>query len=357
MEQKLKIEANQAQKDLGPYAEPSSPDFNHTNSPTNELTELSNHSSCRIVDGLLSHSGIDKRVTSTAADGESEGYFDLPCKPQPIQREIQLSQSSVLRTIQPPKAFNFSHSVPDDFLGEGKARLENRNKSASEDRVVQPQPITTGLSPAVSDEGCSANGTTKVEEVKIKAEIKFNSEASHRDNDVSENFSCALNKNRHFSSSGIKGYEIISSFTPDIPVDKQDNLIGHILDPMRQALVGRIMVVFWLVFNHSWAARITQRQGDSSSTSEESKDGDQPVEKSSVTTSQQKRKRSLDDGSADESDNKKTRRQPVDTRPASKLTSPARFACPFRKHDSQKYSIHSHWVCAITSWDTISRVK
>ncbi|KAH8780531.1 hypothetical protein F5882DRAFT_259698, partial [Hyaloscypha sp. PMI_1271] len=33
------------------------------------------------------------------------------------------------------------------------------------------------------------------------------------------------------------------------------------------------------------------------------------------------------------------------------------FACPFRKHDPQKYSIHSHRVCALTSWDTIARVK
>jgi hypothetical protein len=34
-----------------------------------------------------------------------------------------------------------------------------------------------------------------------------------------------------------------------------------------------------------------------------------------------------------------------------------KLACPFRKHDRLKYSLHDFPVCALSSWDTIARLK
>jgi uncharacterized C2H2 Zn-finger protein len=33
------------------------------------------------------------------------------------------------------------------------------------------------------------------------------------------------------------------------------------------------------------------------------------------------------------------------------------FACPFRKHDRDKYDIHKHSVCAMSSWKSVARLK
>ncbi|KAE9374964.1 hypothetical protein N431DRAFT_406034 [Stipitochalara longipes BDJ] len=126
---------------------------------------------------------------------------------------------------------------------------------------------------------------------------------------------------------------------------------------MRQALVERIMDEFYLIFNQNWAARITKCPGGCSPTSGDGKDCGIPLDKVSLPTSQQKRQRSYDEDSADENDNKKPRRQRVGLRLPSELNNPARFACPFRKHDPQKYSMYGHRVCALTGWDTIARVK
>jgi hypothetical protein len=302
---------------------------------------------------------IDKQATSTPAEGKNQWHFDTPDEPRYILRGIHMPQPSYLRATTPPKAFfAFSHTTKDDFLDECKPCLYSTNRS-SEDRGEQPQPIKTGLSPvlAVFDEGRSANDTTKVEEVKIKVELDCHPEVSHQDEDVSEDDSCASDKTEIFGSSYMKACNAILRSELDRQGDEQDDLILPILDPMRQALVERIMDEFYLIFNQDWAARITQCPGGCSSTSGDGKDRGALGDKVSLPTPQQKRQRSHDEDSADESGNKKPRRQRGGPRPPSELNNLARFACPFRKHDPQKYSIHGHRVCALTSWDTIARVK
>jgi hypothetical protein len=295
---------------------------------------------------------------------EKQWSFEVPDKPlfitahETFPLELRMPQPSYLRATKPLKAFEFSHATSVDFLDECKPRLHNTN-NASEYRGEQPQPIKTGLSPVITvfDEGRSANNTTKVEEVKIKIEIDYDPEVSHQDQDVSEDDSCASDKPELFSSSYMKAFNAILKSALDKQEDKQDDIILPILDPMRQALVERIMDEFYLIFNQDWAARITQCPEGCSSTSGDGKGRGTPVDKVSLPTSQRKRQRSHDEDSADESGNKKSRRQHGGPRPPSELNNLARFACPFRKHNPQKYNIYSHRVCALTSWDTIARVK
>jgi hypothetical protein len=306
-------------------------------------------------------SRIDKQ-TSTPAESKINWHFDTPDEPQYILMGLDMPQPSYMRATK-PKTFEFSHTtVPDfsedDFLDKCKP-YRHRTNSASEDRGEQPQPIETGLSPvlAVFDEERSANDSTKVEEVKIKVEIDCHPEVNHEDEDVSEGDSCSSYKTELFGSSYMKACNAHLKSVLDREEDEQDDLTLSILDPMWQALVGRIMEEFYLILNQDWAAQVTQRPGGCSSTSGDGKDCGTLVDKVSLPTSQQKRQRSYNEDSADESGNRKPRKQRGGPRLPSERSIPARFACPFRKHNPQKYGIYSHRVCALTSWDTIARVK
>ena len=255
------------------------------------------------------------------------------------------------------KTFQFSHTTAADFT-EVKERLHNTD-SCSEDDDEQPQSIKRDLSPVLAkvDERHGAGHTTKVEGVKIKVEIDYHSSPGCQEEAISEDSSYASDTAELFSGSYMNSSDAIPMSTIDRPKDIQDDHILPILGLMRQALVERIMDEFWIVFNQDWATGITQHSGGSP-TSVDSNDRVTSAEKESFSSSQQKRQRSDKEDSPDESGNKKPRRQGGHgPRPSSRLTDLARFACPFRKHDPQKYSIHSHRVCALTSWDTIARVK
>lgn len=140
--------------------------------------------------------------------------------------------------------------------------------------------------------------------------------------------------------------------------EDQAQIKSQVLDPMRQALVERIMDEFRVLYNHSWTCKTTQCTTNSSPTTKHIKqDGSTGDSESppSSPASYPKRPRSRDEESADEDGNRRHRKQ--GRRPASSLADSPQFSCPFRKHDPEKYNIHSHRVCALTGWDTIARVK
>lgn len=256
-----------------------------------------------------------------------------------------------------PKKFQFSHTTVADFT-EDKECLHNI-AICSEDNGEQSQSIKTDLSPVLAevDERHDAGHTTQVEGVKIKVEIECHSGLGLQEEIMSEDSGCASDTAELFSGSYMNSSDAIPMSTKDRPKDVKDDHILPILDPMRQALVERIMDEFWIVFSQDWATGVTQHSGGSP-TSVDSKDRDTSTEKESFSSSPQKRQRSDKEDSPDESGNKKPRRQGGHgPRLSGGLADLARFACPFRKHDPQKYSIHSHRVCALTSWDTIARVK
>jgi hypothetical protein len=270
------------------------------------------------------------------------------------------SRSDQLATSRPveKKTFQFSHTTPADFLEECKPRF-SITKSDSVDRDEEPQRIKTERSSVLAafDEGTSENDPMKVEEVKLTAETDCHPEGRHLEEDLSEDDSCASDETEHFDNLHLNSRNVLLGSPFDSQEEEQDNLVLPILDSMRQALVERIMDEFYLIFNQNWEAQITQCPAEYSSTSRGGKGSRKLVDNTSTPSSQQKRQRSQDEDSADESGSKKPRRRRGGPRPPSELDSLSRFACPFRKHDPQRYNIHSHRVCALTSWDTIARVK
>ncbi|KAH7333071.1 hypothetical protein BKA65DRAFT_39218 [Rhexocercosporidium sp. MPI-PUGE-AT-0058] len=132
----------------------------------------------------------------------------------------------------------------------------------------------------------------------------------------------------------------------------------QVLDPMRQALVERIIEEFSITYDQNWMCQTTQCGGGHPPTTKQLADcgstGDIRLSPNSQNSCF-KRQRNQDEDSADEDENRRQRKQ--GRRPANELSDSRRFSCPFRKHNPQKYSIHSHRVCALTGWDTIARVK
>jgi hypothetical protein len=135
-----------------------------------------------------------------------------------------------------------------------------------------------------------------------------------------------------------------------------EKIVAGVLDPMRMALVDRVMDEFWVMFNQGWSSNFAQHAGNSSGTSRLSN----PDETSDVTDSRQPsgRKRQRDDEDpGDESGDRNSR--PPGKRPSGGKDSEEsiKFACPFRKHNPRKYNIYSHRTCTLSHWDTIARLK
>jgi hypothetical protein len=197
---------------------------------------------------------------------------------------------------------------------------------------------------------------TKTKDVQIKLETDCEAEINHMVDDLLGNDSSISEKGQLNEASFMKACSTLRS-TPDITKEKHDNLIRPVINPMQQALVERIVDEFYILLDQNWEAQIKKCPGGCLSSSGNGKGRSGSVDRASVPNSQNKRQRIPDQDSGDESNNKKPRRPGGTQQSSGNLNRPARFACPFRKHDPQKYNIHSHRVCALTSWDTIARVK
>ena len=134
--------------------------------------------------------------------------------------------------------------------------------------------------------------------------------------------------------------------------------VSIIQDQMRQRLVDRVMQEFWLIFDREWSNGFKECAGASPYSGSSGSAKNQTDSAASSSHGPQKRLR--DDGDGDPPDKcKDNNRGPPQMRHGLTSTSGSdlRYACPFRKHDSQQYSIYSHRVCALSHWETIARVK
>ena len=128
---------------------------------------------------------------------------------------------------------------------------------------------------------------------------------------------------------------------------------------VRQAFVDEIMTTFQ-TFNPRWAADFTSNtgSGDNPSTSTTtSKSNKQSGSNSS--SSNNGRKRSWDNEDEPPADGNDRPPNPfrLNSQRPQDLQLGLKLACPFRKHDSEKYNLHDYRVCATKPWDSISRLN
>jgi hypothetical protein len=133
------------------------------------------------------------------------------------------------------------------------------------------------------------------------------------------------------------------------------------LSPMKSRLIEKLMLDFWAIFDSSWPRSMRQHGSSGQSTVSTTPPECGTTSRDSSSVRYGKRRRS-DDGEDEESDDhheRRRKRAPVDKLPAVQEDDPLarQFACPFRKHEPRKYSIHKWPRCAEKPQKTIARLK
>jgi hypothetical protein len=149
------------------------------------------------------------------------------------------------------------------------------------------------------------------------------------------------------------GEDVCEKLDPDMNSEK---IVADVLDPMRMALVDRVMEEFWVMFNQGWSSNFTQHAGNSSGTSQSSNAENANHDKDARHLSRRKRQRD-DDDPGDQNGDRNSNPPGKRSSGGKNSEESIKFACPFRKHNPRKYNIYSHRTCTLSHWDTIARLK
>ena len=142
-----------------------------------------------------------------------------------------------------------------------------------------------------------------------------------------------------------------------IDSERKGSIVLPVLTRMEQRLVDTIMTEFWIIFNQQWVSTLRQCTGTPETTPPKT---DLPTSSTKPSSNNKSLKHSREDD-GNESSDEHYGRNPKQPRKSSSNPgsdgSSTKFACPCRKHDPRKYCIR-HWrVCALTSFDSVARVK
>jgi len=144
----------------------------------------------------------------------------------------------------------------------------------------------------------------------------------------------------------------------DDSYQKMANATSPTLSLRQKDVVDDVMEEFWAMFKGRGATGTVQGTTNSSSAAEGK--GKQTLQASGNSTSSSisSRKRQNEDRDESFEDRDGAPRRPRKCPPPPDPAKDAsKFACPFRKHDPEKYSIHSHRVCSLTPWGSLARLK
>jgi hypothetical protein len=137
--------------------------------------------------------------------------------------------------------------------------------------------------------------------------------------------------------------------------------LGLVLDPSKLSIFNQAMHRFWEFFNPKLNAGISWRAGGTEAhRSSSSFTGGRSFQQQALSQSTI-RKHEHQDDEVDNLSDEGNRRPPK--RPKSDFLSQVdgdtslKFACPFRKHNPRKYNMHQYKSCALSSFESIARVK
>ena len=133
-----------------------------------------------------------------------------------------------------------------------------------------------------------------------------------------------------------------------------------LLTPLKEKLVDSIMREFWIIFNQDWRTNLRKHPGGSSqSRSSPAAQRNHKPERASTSRRRKRGREDDGDGSSDDNNGRSPKRPKAYSSPPQELNERSKFACPYHKHDPQKYCHQNRrWrSCALTPLDTIARVK
>lgn len=138
--------------------------------------------------------------------------------------------------------------------------------------------------------------------------------------------------------------------------------VNAAVDLLNRALVERTMAAFWVMYDQTWTAKVASHAGAEhnsyfNSGSISNSTSAKLAENNVSSTTNRKRSRESDDGSTSDGDDNGSEHPRPNPGKRQAKENQLRQACPFRKHDPSKFSLHDYPICALSSWNTISRVK
>jgi len=141
-----------------------------------------------------------------------------------------------------------------------------------------------------------------------------------------------------------------------------DLLMDQVLTPLKQAMVERVMKEFWVIFNQEWSVSVRKCAAAPTSTSSPaSSSSAKPTSTETgqrASTNKEKRPRQGDENhNSDEEDEEDSKRPKKSSLCPPERKGIAKFACPYRKYNPQRYCIRNWRVCALTGLDNVARVK
>ena len=126
-------------------------------------------------------------------------------------------------------------------------------------------------------------------------------------------------------------------------------------------MIDRVMEEFWSVFGNDWdmlpsvdspgEANESNREGHIVATVEHGHSAYQPRRNAL------KRERDNDGDVPDDDEDDRRQHFSKAGGTGQPNKEPVRFSCLFRKHDPLSFSIHTHKICALSPWPSISRLK
>jgi len=338
---------------LNPHTEASkkgmSPPVSSSKSPVRlrYLLPLVDHS-------LFSESNEISPVVSKASTSSPTSILDNMVGPVKIGLTFNLESADLLSPIQTdPIAKSEAFDVPEKSANV----LEQGSEDAETDSALTRDELETlAEQPDIREINKSIHIVSLFSEfpIGICSRESFNTIEGGVDGYQTTSESCSGESDETASSSGI--YQELCDVT-EAGTDGFQEVVGSALDPMRQALVDRVIEEFWAIFNQSWDTGFRECARESSSSSPGLPNGAiHPVSESSSPPGRRKRRRGDDDRPDDKND-RDSRNPEGSAGPSNGPEDSTRFACPFRKHNSRLYSVYSHPVCSLSHWETIARVK
>lgn len=168
------------------------------------------------------------------------------------------------------------------------------------------------------------------------------------------------------SISGDGAYYILSDPCHGARHDGGDQTYSNkiTLSHSKQTSVNRIMDEFYVIFNQEWTASLKKATGPSASASSplESRPSGSSVTKDSSSGQSRKRRLGGDESSPHDDENNPKKPKPSSP-PSETPLSGFQFACPYYKHDPEKYGLNhessnpAYRSCALKKFVSIARMK
>jgi hypothetical protein len=222
-----------------------------------------------------------------------------------------------------------------------------------------------------SDLGCletlsepEAISSTKYEDLREGHEIHQDADTakmeSHiRDDDPRE--SEAESQSEEYSSTNEDMYENMEGEWLDNSSLPKPASMDVALGILKRALVERTMAKFWAIYDRTWTAKVSNYAGNANNSCSNSVSTLNSTTTSSGNQSSsrisRKRSRGSEDGCTSDADENNSQSSRSNSRNRQSPKHGLKLACPFRKHDPLKYNLHDYPICALSSWNTIARVK